>query len=169
MYQMFCCFLFCRLKSIIGKSVHEYVNDGTLAKLGLEQSTVTKLKTQKVLPLDGLPVLVNDNDVTLPNGDTVLNLLVPCGVLSESINAGNMDQLLDEEGVYYFKNVINGGRFVTADARSTLEDAGVILVIKDASAKKSGVNTSSSMEVSAASSLANEELGVHDMRKGKLT
>jgi hypothetical protein len=185
MYQMFCCFLFCRLKSIIGKSVHEYVNDGTLAKLGLEQSTVTKLKTRKVLPLDGLPVLVNDNDVTLPNGDTVLNgaaLLVPCGVLSESINAGNMGQLLDEEGVYRFKNVINGGRFVTADARATLEDAGVILVINDASAKKSGVNTSSSMEVSAVSSLANEELGVHDMRvptnwskdaprvdKGKLT
>ena len=165
--------------------MHEYVNDGTLAKLGLEQLTVAKSETQKVLPLDGLPVLVNDNDVTLPNGDTVLNgtaLLVPCGVHSESINAGNVDQLLDEEGVYHFKNVIDGGRFVTADARATLEDAGVILVVKDVSAKKSGVNTSSSREVLAASSLANEELGVHDMRvptnwskdaprvdKGKLT
>ena len=165
--------------------MHENVNDGTLAKLGLEQSTVTKLETQKILPLDGLPVLVNDNDVALLNGDTVLNgaaLLVPCGVRSESINAGNVDQLLDEDGVYHFKILIDGGRCVTVDARATLEDAGVILVVKDVSAKKSGVNTSSSMEVLAASSLANEELGVHDMRvptnwskdaaqleKGKLT
>ena len=63
-----------------------------------------------------------------------------------------------------------------------MEDAGVILVVKDVSAKKSGVNTSSSMEVSAASFLANEEVNVYDMRvpsklskdapqsdKGKLT
>ena len=77
----------------------------------------------------------------------------------------------------------DGGRFVTADARAMLENAGVILFIKDASAKKRGVNTSiSSMEVSAASFLANEEVNVHDVRvptslskdapqfdKGKLT
>jgi len=60
----------------------------------------------------------------------------------------------------------DGGRFVTADARAMLEDAGMILFLKDASTKKRGVNTSSffSMEVSAASSLANKEVDVHDMR-----
>jgi hypothetical protein len=174
------------LKSIIlGKSVHEYAKGATLAstlaKLGREQSTVTKLESRKLLSLDGLQVLVNDNDVPLPNGDTVLNgaaLLVLCGVHSESINAGTVDQLLDEEGVPNFQHLIDGGRFVTADARAMLENVGVILFIKDAS-----VNTSfSSMEVSAASSLANKEVDVHDMRvptnlskdapqfdKGKLT
>jgi NAD-specific glutamate dehydrogenase len=131
-------------------------------------------------------VLVNDNDVTLPNGGTVLSgaaLLVLCGARSESINVGSVDLLLDEEGVYHFKHLIDRGRFVTADVRAALEDAGVILFLKDACAKKRGVNTSSSsLEVSAASSLANEEFNVHDMRvptnlskdapqfdKGKLT
>ena len=54
--------------------------------------------------------------------------------------------------------------FVTADARAMLEDAGVILFIKDASTNKSGLNTSSSMEISAAPFLANEEFDLHDMR-----
>jgi hypothetical protein len=152
--------LICSLKNIIlGKLVHEYANGGTLAKFGLEQ---------KLLSLDDLPVLVNDNDVPLPNGDTVLNgaaLLVHSVVRSESTNAGTVDQLLNEQGDYHFKHLIDGGRFVTTDARAALEDAGVMLFIKDASAKKRGANTSfSSMEISAASSLANEEVDVHDMQ-----
>ena len=149
--------------------MHEYANGGTLANLGLEQLTVTKSESQKLFSLDGLQVLlVNDNNVTLPNGDTVLSgaaLLVLCGARSESINASTVDLLLDEEGVYHFKHLIDGGRCVTADVRAALEDAGVILFLQDACAKKRGVNTSSSsMEVSATSSLANEEFNVHDMR-----
>ena len=189
---MFCCyFLFCRLKSIVlGISVHEYANGGTLAstlaKLSREQLTVTKSESRKLVSLDGLQVLVNDNDVPLPNGDTVLNgaaLLVISVVRSESTNADFVDQLLDEQGVYPFKHLIDGGRIVTADARAALEDAGVMLFINDASAKQRGVNTSFfSMEVSAAPSLTNKEVDVHDMRvptnlskhapqfdKGKLT
>jgi hypothetical protein len=192
---MFTCFVvvcFCRLKSIIfGKSAHEYANGGTLAstlaKLYREQLIVTKSESRKLFSLDGLQVLVNDNDVTLPNGGTVLNgaaSLELSVVRSESINAGSVDQLLDEQGVYPFNHLIDGGRFVTADARAALEDAGVMLFLNDASAKKRGANTSSfsSMEVSAASSLANEEVDVHDVRvptnlskdapqfdKGKLT
>ncbi len=143
---------------------------------------------QKLVSLDGLQVLVNDNDVPLPNGDTVLNgaaLLVLCGVCSESTNAGSVDQLLDEEGVHNFKHLVDGGRFVMADARAALQDAGVKLFINDASAKKRGANTSSfsAMEMSAAPSLlTNREVDIHDVRvptnlskdapqfdKGKLT
>ena len=172
--MFWCYFLFCRLQSIIlGISVHEYANGGTLAgmlaKLSREQSTVTKSESRKLVSLDGLQVLVNDNDVPLPNIDTVLNgaaLLVLCGVRSESINASTVDQLLDVQGVYPFKHLVDGGRFVTVDTLATLEDAGVILFVNYASAKKKRVNTSSfsSMEVSAASSLANEEVNVHDLR-----
>jgi hypothetical protein len=175
------------LKSnILGKSVHEHGNGGTLAKLELEQPTVTTSETSKLLSLslDGLQVHGNDNDVTLPNGGTVFNgAALFCGDRSESTNAGTVDQLLNEQGDYHFKHLIDGGRFVTTDARAALEDAGVMLFIKDASAKKRGANTSfSSMEISAASSLANEEVDVHDVRvptnlskdapqfdKGKLT
>jgi len=137
--------------------------------LGLEQSTVTKSETQKLLSLslDGLQDLVNDNgNVTLLNGDTVLNgLALLCDDRSKSTNTGTVDHLLDEEGAYHSNYLIDVGRFVTADARATMEDAGVMLFLKDASAKKRGVNTSfSSMEVSAASSLANEDFNVHDMR-----
>jgi len=162
-------FLCCRLKisNILGKFVHEYASGGTLAKLELEQPIVTKLEIKKLSSLDDLQVLVNDNDVTLPNGDTVLNgVALLCGDRLISNNAGTVDHLLDEEGVYDLKYLIDGGRFVTVDACATLEDAGVtMLFLQDASAKKRRANTSSfSMEVLVASSSANEEVDVHEMR-----
>ena len=131
--------------------MHEYANGGTwagmLAKLSREQSTVTKSGSRKFLSLDGVQVFVL------------------CGVRSESINASTVDQLWDVQGVYPFKHLVDGGCFVTVDTLATLEDAGVILFVNDASAKKRRVNTSFfSMEVSAASSLANEEINVHDVR-----
>ena len=147
-----------------------------MVKLGLKQSTVTTSETSQLLSLslDGLQVLVNDNDVTLPNGDTVLDgAALLCGVRSESTNMGTVDHLLDEKGVYHFSYLIVGGRIVTEnacatledDARATLEDAVVILFLEDAFAKKRGFNASySPMEVSAASSLPNEKADVYDMR-----
>ena len=98
-------FLCCRLKisNILGKSVHEYARGGTLAKLELEQPTVTTLETKNLSSLDGLQVLVNgfkvlvnDNDVNVLHGAA---LLVLCGDRSESINPPTMDQLLDKDGV----------------------------------------------------------------------
>ena len=107
--------------------MHEYANGGTLAstlaKLSREQSTVTNSESQKLFSLDGLQVLVDDNDPTLLNIDTVLNgaaLLVLCGVRSESINAGTVDQLLDEQGVSHFKHLIDGGRFVAGRCSSKM-------------------------------------------------
>ena len=157
--------LFRRLKSnILGVSEHEYASGGTLAstlaKLGLKQSTVARSETPKFLSLslDGLQV----------NGETFLNgaaSFVLCGDRSESTNAGTVDHLLDKEGVYHFTHLIDGGRFVTENACATLEDVGVVLFLKDASAKKRGVNTCfAPMDVSAASSLPNEEVNIHDMR-----
>jgi hypothetical protein len=164
-------FLCCRLKisNILGKFVHEYARGGTLAKLELEQPTVTTLETKKLSSLDGLQVLVNgfkvlvnDNDVNVLHGAA---LLVLCGDRSESINPPTMDQLLDKDGVYQFNYLIDGGRIVTTDARATLNGVGVMLFLEDASAKKRAFDNSSfSMEVLAASSLANEEVNVHDKR-----
>jgi hypothetical protein len=81
-----------------------------------------------------------------------------------------VDQLLDEEGIYPFKDLIDGGRFVTADARATLGDAGVMLFINDASAKKRRANTtSSSMEVHDVRVPTNLSKHVPQFNKGKLT
>ena len=148
--------------------MHEYASGTSLASALAKLTTMNKLDTQELLSLDGLQVLVNDNNVILPNGDTVFNgaaLLVFCGDHSESTNVGTVDQSLDEESVYHFNCLIDGERIVTADARATLEDAGVMLFLENAAAKKRGINASfSSVEVFAASSLPNEEFNVHDMR-----
>ena len=154
---------------------------------GLDRKELTRLATERVmiedfdmnaLGPDGFRVLVNENDVTLPNGDNVANgamfrnnfhtnplasadLFVPCGGRPESINANNVDKLFDPEtGQCMFKYLIEGANlFVTADARATLEDRGVVL-FKDASTNKGGV-TSSSMEVLAALSLTDDEFDVN--------
>ena len=126
---MFSCYYFSRLKSnILGKSVYKYASGGTLA------NTLAELGLKQS---------------TVTKSETQ-------GDCSKCTNVGTVDHLLDEEGVYHFTHLIDGGRFVTADARATSSDA---------SAKKRGIITSfSSMEVSAASSLANEKVDVHHMR-----
>jgi hypothetical protein len=84
---------------------------------------------------------------------------------------GSVDQLLDEQGAHPFKHLIDGGRFVTTDARAALEDAGVMLFINDASAKKRGGNTSSflSMEVHDVRVPTNLSKDAPQFDKGKLT
>ena len=154
---------------------------------GLNRDELSRLATERVMIEDfdmkqlgegGFRVLVAENDVTLPNGDVVSNganfrnnfhtnplakadLFVPCGGRPESINASNVEDLFDSEtGECHFKYLIEGANlFVTADARATLEDRGVIL-FKDASTNKGGV-TSSSMEVLAALSMTDEEFDIH--------
>ena len=155
--------------NILGTSVHEYASGSTvastLAKLGLERSTLNKSKTQILLSLSLHDLQVNDNGVILPNGDTVLNgaaLFELCGDRSESTNAGSVDHLLDKEGVYHFNYLIVGGRIVTENACATLEHAGVMLFLEDASAKNNA--SYSPKEVSTTSSLPNKEFDDHDMR-----
>ncbi|KAJ1937018.1 NAD-dependent glutamate dehydrogenase, partial [Kickxella alabastrina] len=123
----------------------------------------------------GFRVLVDDFQVTLPNGTLVqdglsfrnvfhLNKLaaadffVPCGGRPESIDINNIGLLFDAEGTPRFKYVVEGANlFFTQDARLRLEKAGVHL-FKDASANKGGV-TSSSLEVLAALSFTDAEFG----------
>jgi glutamate dehydrogenase len=144
-----------------------------LERLATERLMVDSFDTSK-LSDNGALVLITDTDVTLPNGDKVDNgltfrnnfhmskhaqadLFVPCGGRPESINAGNVSQLFDQEsGQPLYKYIIEGANlFITEDARATLEEAGVIL-FKDASTNKGGV-TSSSLEVLAALSMTDDE------------
>jgi len=81
---------------------------------------------------------------------------VPCGGRPNTIDINNYDQFLLDDGTPSSKLIVEGANlFVTADARQKLyEDAGV-LIVKDSSANKGGVITSS-FEICAAM-LASEE------------
>ena len=68
--------------------------------------------------------------------------------------------LLDDKGTAKFKIIVEGASlFITEQARLRLEESGVI-VIKDASANKGGL-TSSSLEVLAALALTDDEFDKH--------
>jgi len=79
------------------------------------------------------------------------DLFVPCGGRPATINAANVKKLC-VDGLPW-KYVVEGANlFITDDARRVLEDVGVHL-IKDSTANKGGV-TSSSLEVLAALAMA---------------
>ncbi|KAG0172561.1 NAD-dependent glutamate dehydrogenase [Apophysomyces sp. BC1034] len=130
------------------------------ARVMISQFDVSKLSAQ------GFRVLIEDNNVTLPNGELVENgfnfrngfhthplasatVFVPCGGRPESIDINNVKKVINEDGTPLFKYIVEGANlFITQEARLRLEKAGIIL-FKDASANKGGV-TSSSLEVLAA-------------------
>ncbi|KIO23889.1 hypothetical protein M407DRAFT_213963 [Tulasnella calospora MUT 4182] len=120
---------------------------------------------------DGYVVLCEDQDLKLPSGEVVpdgtdfrnvahlrykSDIFVPCGGRPEAINISNVSQLVDADGKPHFKYIIEGANlFLTQQARLWLEKRNVV-VIKDASANKGGV-TSSSLEVLAGLGLSDQE------------
>lgn len=116
----------------------------------------------------GFLVVLSDENVCLPDGSqwssglelrdkfvltkyAKADLFVPCGGRPATINAANVKKLC-VDGLPW-KYVVEGANlFITDDARRVLEDVGVHL-IKDSTANKGGV-TSSSLEVLAALAMA---------------
>ncbi|KAG2237798.1 hypothetical protein INT48_002099 [Thamnidium elegans] len=141
------------------------------SRLMISNFDITKLSAQ------GFRVLVDEDNVTLPNGIVVENglyfrntfhtnelargnLFVPCGGRPESVGLDNVHKLIGENGVPLFKYIVEGANlFFTQEARLRLEKAGVV-IFKDASANKGGV-TSSSLEVLAALSFKDDEFAQH--------
>jgi len=82
---------------------------------------------------------------------------VPCGGRPNTIDTNNCEQFILEDGTPSSKLIVEGANlFVTAEARQKLyEDAGV-LIVKDSSANKGGVITSS-FEICAAMLTSEEE------------
>ncbi|KAJ2803841.1 NAD-dependent glutamate dehydrogenase [Coemansia guatemalensis] len=142
-----------------------------LTRLADARQMIQHFDTAKLGP-EGFRVLVDDFQVTLPDGTLVqdglsfrntfhlnrmaaADFFVPCGGRPESIDINNVGQLFEDDGTTRFKYVVEGANlFFTQDARLRLEKAGVHL-FKDASANKGGV-TSSSLEVLAALSLTDD-------------
>jgi glutamate dehydrogenase len=132
---------------------------------------------RSVLSPDGFFVSIDDKKITLPDGSFIPNgeefrnlfhlhplakadLFVPCGGRPAAVNINNWKKLLDDRGNPKFKIIVEGANlFITEEARLRLEEHGVIL-IKDASANKGGV-TSSSLEVFASLALDDDEFETH--------
>ena len=159
--------------------------------IGLNREGLLNLATKRMmvehfdkslLSSQGFFVSINDKKVTLPDGSLVFNgeefrntfhlnplakadLFVPCGGRPAAININNWQQLLEDGGGPKFKIIVEGANlFITEEARLRLEEHGMI-VIKDASANKGGV-TSSSLEVFASLALSDEEFERHFRVKG---
>jgi len=135
------------------------------ARLMISQFDITKLSPE------GYRVLVDENNVRLPSGETIFNgttfrntfhlrggphydTFVPCGGRPESIDLTSANKLI-VDGKSTIPYIVEGANlFITQDAKLRLEKAGCILY-KDASANKGGV-TSSSLEVLASLSFDDE-------------
>jgi glutamate dehydrogenase len=140
------------------------INRPELLRLCGSRQMICGFDASKLGP-GGFKVLVDDKNVTLPNGFVVENglwfrnnfhfnplcqadFLVPCGGRPKSITAADVDRLVSPNGQLKYKYIVEGANlFVAEDARILLEHAGLI-VIKDAAANKGGV-TSSALEVLA--------------------
>lgn len=141
-----------------------------LINLAKHRDMISKYDIAKLSP-QGYRVLVEDSNVTLPDGEVVYNgttfrntfhlrsgsydMFVPCGGRPESIDISSVGKLI-ANGTAKIPYIVEGANlFLTQDAKLRLERAGCI-VFKDASTNKGGV-TSSSMEVLA--SLAFDDAG----------
>jgi glutamate dehydrogenase len=147
------------------------INHEELVRLAKRRVMISEFDISKLSP-NGYRVLVEDVNVTLPDGEVVTNgtifrntfhlrsdvhydIFVPCGGRPEAIDLGNVGQLI-KDGKSIIPFIVEGANlFISQDAKLRLEEAGTILY-KDASANKGGV-TSSSMEVLA--SLAFDDAG----------
>ncbi|VVT58032.1 uncharacterized protein SAPINGB_P006003 [Magnusiomyces paraingens] len=153
---------------------------------GLDHDELVRLATKRVmiseydvskLSKQGYRVLVDDKDVTLPDGEVVQNgttfrnlyhlhglkngtveMFVPCGGRPEAIDINNVEKLIGDDKKALIPYIVEGANlFITQSAKLRLEKAGSI-VFKDASTNKGGV-TSSSLEVLA--SLAFDDAGFY--------
>lgn len=136
-----------------------------LIRLANSRLMISNFDATKLSP-QGFRVLVDEKNATLPNGMLIedglmfrntfhtnplakATLFAPMGGRPESVGLDNVQNLIECGDGPLFKYVVEGANlFITQEARLRLEKSGV-LVIKDASANKGGV-TSSSLEVLAA-------------------
>lgn len=146
------------------------INHEELVRLAKKRVMISEFDLSKLSP-NGYRVLVDEKNITLPDGERVNNgmvfrntfharpghfydLFVPCGGRPESINLETCKSLI-QDGKSTIPYMVEGANlFITQDAKLRLEKAGTILY-KDASANKGGV-TSSSLEVLASLSFDDE-------------
>ncbi|EER24002.1 NAD-dependent glutamate dehydrogenase [Coccidioides posadasii str. Silveira] len=145
-----------------------------LLRLAKARIMISNFDMSKLSP-EGYRVLVDDANVTLPNGEVVHNgtvfrntfhlrkgdydIFVPCGGRPESINLANVSKLI-VDGKTTIPYLVEGANlFLSQDCKLRLEKSGCVL-FKDASVNKGGV-TSSSLEVLASLSFDDKGFAEH--------
>ncbi|APA08274.1 hypothetical protein sscle_03g030440 [Sclerotinia sclerotiorum 1980 UF-70] len=146
------------------------LNIDELKRLATKRAMISEFDLSK-LSSEGYRVLVDETNITLPNGDSISNgttfrntfhlrdtgitdVFVPCGGRPAAIDLSSVNKLI-KDGKSTIPYIVEGANlFITQDAKLRLEEAGCIL-FKDASANKGGV-TSSSLEVLASLSFDDE-------------
>ncbi|KAA8573164.1 hypothetical protein EYC84_003675 [Monilinia fructicola] len=141
-----------------------------LKRLATKRAMISEFDLAR-LSSEGYRVLVDEINVTLPNGDIISNgttfrntfhlldtgltdAFVPCGGRPAAIDLSSVNKLI-KDGKSTIPYIVEGANlFITQDAKLRLEEAGCVL-FKDASANKGGV-TSSSLEVLASLSFDDE-------------
>lgn len=135
------------------------LDSAELMRLVKEDLDITKFNPAK-LSKDGI-VMTANNEEGQARRNTMHNrvkadVFVPAGGRPNTINAGNWKQFLGEDGKPSSSLIVEGANiFTTPEARSLLHGAGVTIV-KDSSANKCGVMTSS-YEVAGCMLLSKEE------------
>lgn len=87
----------------------------------------------------------------------VSDAFIPCGGRPNTIDMVNYKNFFLEDGTPSSKLIVEGANlFITAEARKALHDEGGVMIIKDSSANKGGVITSS-YEICAAMLLSEDE------------
>lgn len=152
------------------------INKEELKLLAAKRVPISNFDTKKLSKL-GFFVSTDHTDVMLPNGSIVANgttfrnifhtqifkfvnkvdIFVPCGGRPNSISLSNLSSYIDEKtNKCKIPYIVEGANlFIAQSAKIALEQHGCIL-IKDASANKGGV-TSSSLEVLASLSLTDND------------
>lgn len=157
----------------------EGIDRAELVRLATKRQMISNFDVSKLSAM-GFRILVDDTDVTLPDGTVVsdglrfrnefhlhplssADLFVPCGGRPEAVDINNVAMLFQGDGITpRFKYIVEGANlFFTQEARIRLEHAGCV-IFKDASANKGGV-TSSSLEVLAALAFTDDEFSEHMM------
>mmetsp|Transcript_10821 Transcript_10821/g.24126 ORF Transcript_10821/g.24126 Transcript_10821/m.24126 type:complete len:1103 (-) Transcript_10821:262-3570(-) len=91
----------------------------------------------------------------------VADAFVPCGGRPNTIDINNFSQFLREDGTPSSKLIVEGANlFITAEARKALFYKAGVVIVKDSSANKGGVITSS-YEIIAAMLLSEDEFFEH--------
>lgn len=135
------------------------LNHEELLRLFREELCITNFSASRLGPSGVLHTCDTDEGTKARN--TMHNRLeadafVPCGGRPNTIDANNYDQFLREDGTPSSKLIVEGANlFVNAEARQKLYDDSGVLIVKDSSANKGGVITSS-FEICAAM-LASED------------
>lgn len=132
-----------------------------MVRKGLSISHFTPSK----LSADG-QIFLADNEEGINKRNTMHNRLVadafiPAGGRPGTIDITNYKKFLTKDGLPSSPLIVEGANlFITADARKALFDEAGIVIVKDSSANKCGVITSS-YEICAAMLLSNEDFCLH--------